>query len=409
MDRNDAESAYRRGNDYFRSTNGDRYTDLRAAITEYERALGYFTSERYPTDWGEIQVNLIGAKQELSNELKDLEEDIRRLQFKSKPPYNRFLTRRAAFFSFLIVLIVVGLIYLSYPYLFINYLHISVDHFKCVSGTIEINGSTAMFPLIQDVARDYQKRCPGAMIFVINPSHPNPNLPSGSVNGLAQVAKGQIDIGTSDIFADPNQQDQQGRQVTLEDHQIAIVVFALVVNSDVGVPGLTTDQIRSIYSGGDINWIQVGGQNLNIVRISRPATSGTRTAFEKYILGGTETISGPQSLISDTTDIVAQNVKQSPGAIGYVSLYYAKKYGLKILPIDSIAPSIDHMAQVLGLLENETYNFWSIEHMYTRMGFTSELAKAFIDYMYSDTARQIATQDQFLYIGDIPLEVLENH
>lgn len=266
-----------------------------------------------------------------------------------------------------------------------------------------------MFPLVWDVAQDYQKRCPSATIIVVDPSHPDPNLTSGSVNGLTQVAKGQIDIGTSDIFADPNEQDQQSRQVTLEDHQVAVVVFALVVNSDVGVPGITTDQIRSIYSGGDINWMQVGGQDRNIVRISRPATSGTRTTFEKYILGGTETISGPQSLTSDTTDIVAQHVKQSPGAIGYVSLYYAKKYDLRILPIDSIAPNFDHMAQVLGLLENKTYNFWSIEHMYTKKGFASELAKAFIDYMYSDTAKQNATNDQFLYIGDIPQEVLVNH
>jgi len=47
--------------------------------------------------------------------------------------------------------------------------------------------------------------------------------------------------------------------------------------------------------------------------------------------------------------------------------------------------------------------------MYTKMGSKSELAKAFIDYMYSDAAKQIAVNYQFLYIDDIPQEVLANH
>lgn len=416
MNRNEADIAHRRGDDYFNSRSGDRCANLKAAIAAYEQALQFFTPELYPTQWGQIQSKLISAKQELSNELKTLEDDIRTLQEMTKPPYNGFLTRRAVFFSFFIFLVLAVPFYFFYPFVCINILHINIsfDHFKCVSGTIKINGSTAMFTLVQDVAQDYQKRCPGATIIVVDPTHPDPNLPGGSVNGLSQVAKGKIDIGTSDIFADPNEQDQQGHQVTLEDHQVAVVVFVLVVNNDAGVSDLTTDQIRSIYSGGDNNWVQVGGQDRVIVRISRPATSGTLATFEKYILGGTETISGPQSLTSDTTDIVAQNVEKTQGAIGYVSLYYAKKYdqkkdGLKILLIGGIAPKIDNMAQVLGLLENKSYNFWNIEHMYTKEGFTSELAKAFIDYMYSDAAKQIAASDQFLSIGDIPQEVLANH
>ncbi len=114
-------------------------------------------------------------------------------------------------------------------------------------------------------------------------------------------------------------------------------------------------------------------------------------------------------MISDTNKTVSQNVQKNPGAIGYVSLYYAKNKGLSILQIDGIAPSIDHLTQDLDLINSQTYNFWSIEHMYTKMGSKSELAKAFIDYMYSDAAKQIAVNDQFLYIGDIPQEVLANH
>ena len=105
VDRNDAENARSRGDDYFRSTNGDRYTNLKDAITEYEKALQFFTSELHPTEWGQIQTDLIDAKQELSNKLKALEESIRRLQSETKPPYSGFLTRPKVFFLFLSFLI----------------------------------------------------------------------------------------------------------------------------------------------------------------------------------------------------------------------------------------------------------------------------------------------------------------
>jgi phosphate transport system substrate-binding protein len=162
------------------------------------------------------------------------------------------------------------------------------------------------------------------------------------------------------------------------DKQVAVVVFVLVINSNVaGVSGLGTDQIRAIYSGGFTNWSQVGGQNLDIVRISRPATSGTRASFEKYILGGIETVSGPQSLVRDTNEAVAQNVEKTKGAIGYVSLYYAKQHKLKILSIDDYAPTIDGYTQNLALVNKSTYGFWNIEHMYIKNEFAVDLVNSF--------------------------------
>src|SRR3984893_3160382 len=176
--------------------------------------------------------------------------------------------------------------------------------FTCVSGSITASGSTALAPLVKAVASSYTGKCSGATITV--------NL-GGSKTGLANVEAGSVDIGNSDVPADPSTQGD------LVDHQVAVVVFAVIVNKGVGVNNLTTAQVKQIYSGQVTNWKQVGGPNLPIVVVSRPTSSGTRATFQKYVLGGPETISGPSSLTTDSTGTVITNVAQNNGAIGYAA------------------------------------------------------------------------------------------
>ncbi|MBV9229299.1 MAG: phosphate ABC transporter substrate-binding protein, partial [Chloroflexi bacterium] len=225
--------------------------------------------------------------------------------------------------------------------------------YSCVQGTVVASGSTALAPLVQAVAQKYQAKCSGATITV--------NL-GGSGTGLSQVEAGTVQIGNSDIFKKAGQDD-------LVDHQVAVVVFSLILNSKVtGVTKLTTDQIKGIYSGQTKNWSEVGGPNLPIVVVSRPTSSGTRATFQSYVLGGPETISGPSNLTTDSTGTVVKNVQQTDGAIGYVALDAAKKSGLTMVNIDGNAPTAD-------LVKNNTYKFWNIEHMYTK-GKPADLAQA---------------------------------
>lgn len=258
--------------------------------------------------------------------------------------------------------------------------------------SITMNGSTAIAPLLKDVANEYQTKCLNTKI-TVNAS----KFPQGSLNGLKQVEQKDVDIGTSDVFANIIQNPD------LEDHQVVVAVFALVVNSSVNITNLTTDQIRRIYSGDVTNWNELGSnKNLDIVRVSRPPTSGTRATFEKYVLDGIETVSGPQSLLTDTSDTVAQSVKMQEGAIGYVSLYYARKFGLTILSINGSNPTN------LALVRSGTYKFWNIEHLYTK-GPANGLAKSFIEHMFSGAAKQIANNDSYLSTTEFAPSVLRSH
>src|SRR5579872_1750016 len=258
--------------------------------------------------------------------------------------------------------------------------------YSCVSGSIVADGSTALQPLVSAVAKDYQKKCSSANITV---------NPGGSKTGLSDVESGAVQIGNSDIYALPNQTD-------LVDHQVAVVIFTLIVNSDVtGVTNLSTAQIKGIFDGSITNWNQVGGPNLKIVIVNRPSSSGTRATFQSYILGGPETVQSSSSLTSDSTGTVVQDVKQTSGAIGYAAYGPAKAASLTILNIDGNAPTN-------SMVESNTYKFWNAEHMYTK-GQGTGLAQALIDYMLSPTGKSIAAGLAFIPTTDMQSSALQAH
>ncbi len=259
--------------------------------------------------------------------------------------------------------------------------------YNCVTGSITASGSTALAPLVKAVAQQYSIRCSGATITV--------NL-GGSKTGLANVQAGSVNIGNSDIAADP------ATQANLVDHQVAVVIFGVIVNKGVGVTNLTTAQLKSIYAGTVTNWNQVGGSNLPIVVVSRPASSGTRATFQRYILGGPEKISGPSSLTTDSTGTVITEVASTNGAIGYAATGPAKaNSGVTLVSIDGNVPSSTNV-------QSNTYKFWNIEHMYTK-GAATGLSQALIDYMQSSNAKTIAAKQDFIAITDMQQSALAAH
>ena len=136
-----------------------------------------------------------------------------------------------------------------------------------------------------------------------------------------------------------------------------------------------------IYTGVYQNWRQVCdpqkrcGPDLPIVPISRTLNSGTRFTFEKYILKGIATVPGiGLNRVSSSGDAI-QEIHSNPGSIGYGPLFLAQAAPhISILSIDG------HDPHDSTLIQNDTYQFWNIEHMYTR-GQGSPLAQAFINYM----------------------------
>jgi phosphate transport system substrate-binding protein len=258
--------------------------------------------------------------------------------------------------------------------------------YTCVQESITMSGSTTLQRLAQTVADKYEAKCSGSHITV--------NY-GGSKAGLADVEAGKVAIGNSDIYADKTTQGD------LVDHQVAVAPFAILINPKVGVKGLTTAQVKDIYSGKVTNWEEVGGPNMKIVVVDRTASSGTRATFEQYILGGPETVTVPPNLTSDRNGTVLNYITQNDGAIGYGSPSSREDTNVVVATLDGNAPTAD-------LVKNNTYKFWNIEHMYTK-GKPSDLAQAVIDYATSAELKAATTRLNFIALSDMDQAALKTH
>lgn len=234
-----------------------------------------------------------------------------------------------------------------------------------LSGTVTASGSSALLPLAQAAADKFMESNPELVITVNG---------GGSGEGLKQVADGSVDIGNSDVSAEEKLDADVAK--TLTDHEVAIVAMAPVVNKDLGITSLTTDQLVSIFTGKVTNWKDVGGPDEEILLVTRPSSSGTRATFKKWALNGEEEASN-EALETDDSGTLVQTVSTNKGAIGYVALsYLVNNTDVQAVAIDGVEPTLENAY-------SGEYKVWSYEHMYTN-GEGSKEAQAFIEYMCGD-------------------------
>src|SRR5579883_391618 len=254
------------------------------------------------------------------------------------------------------------------------------------TGTIVISGSSALQPLVKQAATEYQAANPGANITV---------NAGGSGKGLSDVESGASQIGDSDLFY---QDVNASGYADLQDNQVAVVIFAVVVNPDVAakITNLTTQQIQQIFGGQVSNWSQLGGPNEAITTIERPNGSGTRGTFSKYVMQGMPSMP-TTTLQKDDSGALGQAVSTTPGPIGYIATSFIGNGGayqgkIDALCIDGYKPSPTDVA-------SNNYKFWNFEHMYTK-GAPSGLAASFLNYIKSSAFQQADVPSLYFMSAD---------
>ncbi|MFF5291403.1 PstS family phosphate ABC transporter substrate-binding protein [Paractinoplanes globisporus] len=273
----------------------------------------------------------------------------------------------------------------------------------CASGHVNVTGSTAFAPIVQEAAKSYQDLCPGAT-FAFDMRGSGEGLQFLDQAGRDGKADGQL------TFSDG---EKPSGMPALLPRPIAFVLFTLVVNGDTGVSDLTIDQIKQIYQGKISNWQEIGGKNLPIRLISRNPGSGTRNAFQRRILGGirepgtnsddchNRDPGSPLGVVRcarDSTDAVLRTVADVPGAMGYSELGAATdRKGLTAIHIDG------HPATVVEA-DHGTYPFWETEFGYT-VGEprANSLAASFLRYLTNQVGADIIRSH-----GDRPCAELAN-
>lgn len=177
---------------------------------------------------------------------------------------------------------------------------------------------------------------------------PMPIQFNNSVIAFEDLIAGETDIffGAKPSAAQQKLADEAGKELVLT--PIGKEAFIFFVNSENPVDGLTSDQIRDIYSGKITNWKKIGGANERILAFQRPENSGSQTMME-YFMGDTPLKEPVQtesvSSMGDLVLIIASYQNRS-SAIGYSFRYFAsimiedRNYSdhIKYLSVDGVYP-----------------------------------------------------------------------
>ncbi|MCT7354176.1 substrate-binding domain-containing protein [Streptomyces sp. 15-116A] len=265
----------------------------------------------------------------------------------------------------------------------------------CAEGTLHLSGSTAFQPVLEEAAKQYTKTCTKARIPLTGDSF------KGSVAGLNTLAragekadlKNGEGLGTHLSFSDGPKSD--GRPQLLP-RPVALSLFTLVVNEDVGVRDLSLKQVRDIYAGRITNWSQVRGKDLPIQLVSRNPGSGTRSTLQQQVLDGkpllATTTGDCQALdtgapgrceVSDTPTLL-DTVAATPGALGHSEVGAATAHtGVQQVRIDGYPATLEGADQ-------GAYPYWQTEIAYTYGEPPADsVAAGFLRYLANEVGKDI--------------------
>ena len=238
-----------------------------------------------------------------------------------------------------------------------------------LNGNITLNGSTSMNKLANALREGFMTANPGVTVNVEF---------TGSGTGIQAAIDGTTDIGNSSRAL-----KEEEIQAGLVENIVAIDGIAVIVNKDVTVTDVTSEQLAKIYTGEIKNWSELGGKNEPIVVVGRESGSGTRGAFEE-LLEVEDLCDYAQEI--DSTGGVLSTVANTSGAIGYISL-------------DVIDDSVTIMA-IDGVVASEE-NIVAGDYMLSRpfvmatngtISEQNELVQAFFAYIESEEGQSIIKQ-----------------
>lgn len=249
------------------------------------------------------------------------------------------------------------------------------------TDAVVITGSTTVLPAIERCAEAFNSAQDEIEVQVSG---------GGTGRGVQDAASGLADIGMASRDVSPDEIQKFGDK--FQGHLIGYDAICIVVSDDVyagGVHGLSSEDMSRIYRNEVNNWKPLGGQDREILCVSRMAGSGTRDTFSEVILGSARAMDDGVDVYAQENAEVKTIIRQSRGAIGYLSLQYAQS-GVKIVALDGVMPNIEN-------LENRSYKLARPLLLYTWGPAKGKDAK-FLDFVLGPEGQKIIEDEGFVAV-----------
>jgi len=241
-----------------------------------------------------------------------------------------------------------------------------------LTGTFTASGGGGALPAVQALTARFKELHPGVTFIVSE---------SGSNSAIKLVLSETIDVGfVSRALTDAEKQ-------TVTGIPIGFSGTAVIVNSANPVDNLSRDQLRRIYSGEIMSWVDLGGTEPTIRPYIREPNAATRQNFESFVWGTGVVPTYGKSVVQQTeVEAMLAAINSFRGAIGIASAgsRTAADARVKTLKIDGVAPTQENLA-------NGTYKIVRpLSIIYSNTAVVKPAVRAFFDFVQSPEGQRVA-------------------
>lgn len=256
---------------------------------------------------------------------------------------------------------------------------------------LENKGSDTIVNLALAWAEAYQKIHPEVSISVTG---------GGTGTGIAALINNTVDLANASRQIKQEEIDAAiANGVEPIEFVIARDAIAIVVNPTNPVNELTIQQISDIYSGKINNWLEVGGEDRPIVRLSRETNSGTHVYFLENVLrlgdNKNKTLFSTDTLLLPSSQGITTETSQNPNAIGYDGLGYVTP-DLKMIAVAK-EPGSAYVIPSAETVNQGNYPIARDLYIYTA-GQPGGEVKKYLDWIFTAEAQKIVEQ-----LGFVPI------
>ena len=241
--------------------------------------------------------------------------------------------------------------------------------------TIAVSGSTSVGRLMDKVAKAYEAKNENVSIEINQ---------VGSSAGIKDTINGVAELGMSsrDLKDEEKSSGVSGTAIAYDG-------IAVIVNNENKVKNLTLDQLKDIYTGKITNWKDVGGENGQIVVVSREDGSGTRDAFQEIVGYKSEELVA-DATIADGSGNIKTTVSGNKNAIGFDSFSYVDD-SISALKVNGVEPTEE-------LAKSGEYKLSRPFLLVTKDDTLTDEGQKVIDYILSDEGQKIVEEDKLIKI-----------
>ncbi|MDW0117891.1 phosphate ABC transporter substrate-binding protein [Sporosarcina thermotolerans] len=234
--------------------------------------------------------------------------------------------------------------------------------------TIAISGSTSVGPLAEKLAFKYEEN--NDVKIEINQIGSSAGI-TNAINGVSEIGMSSRDLKQEEI--------DKG----LKDTVIAYDGIVVVTHPTNKVKNLTLEQVKKIFTGEVTNWKELGGDDLEIVVVSREDGSGSRDAFQEIV----DYSSGElvrSAIIASGNGNIKTTVAMNKHAVGFISFEYIDE-SISTIDIDGVQATAENVLKQQYKLARP----FLFVHM---DGGLTDAGQKFIDFILSPDGQVIVSE-----------------